>query len=116
MSPAPAYERIRSIGGSDVAVILGLSKYCSEAELYDRITGAVGEKPSQGHMNRGKAMEDMIIAMYSEASGRQTWQVDRIMHPTLPAHASPDAMQSIPPEQLAAMGHEDDMGFGILEP
>lgn len=91
------YIRSKSIGGSDVGVILGLSRWNTPGRLYDQLM-AVGEgqtpdeEPSEtGDMKRGKMLEPLAVSMWEEETGRKALIFPRITHPDLPfLHASPD--------------------------
>lgn len=97
------YVQTRSIGGSDAAAVMGVSRYKTPAQVYDAITGRTGPRPTEddrGPTERGRAMEDLIIRLYERETGNITFRQDRTIsqeHPFL--HASPDALiRSVLPE------------------
>lgn len=105
------YIRSRtSIGGSDVATILGLSKYKTPLELYEQIKGDRGEQVSNRHIERGRRAEDWIAELYAEQTGFRVERVDRLYHPELPFHYSLDR-RAFANEVV----HSHDLGPGILE-
>lgn len=104
MSIAPnTYVQVRSIGGSDAAAVMGVSRYKTAAQVYDAITGRSGIRPTEkdrGPTERGRFMEDVIVKLYERESQNitsvceRTWAKD---HPFL--HASPDRLiETVLPE------------------
>lgn len=88
------YVRVRSIGGSDAAAVMGESRYKTPAQIYDHIAGA-GNPPAPeeagGPTERGRALEDLAAQLYERKTGRKTFVRDRSMSETHPfLHATPD--------------------------
>ena len=122
--PGVPYKRERSIGGSDIGVILGVNPYKSEAELYDEIiSGEVVEDGTDatagcedsieeadeeaegvveelnGNMLRGKLFEPVAVELYRRETKREVvGQIPRYRPDERPHfHASPDAIIVEPP-------------------
>lgn len=100
-----------SIGGSDVAVILGHSKYKTQAELYDQIISGQSDQTTNRHKERGQKIEDIIADLYAATTGFTVKYVDRFRNlEGLPLHYSLDR------EVMFPAGHPDEgMGPGIFE-
>ncbi|MFT3791564.1 MAG: YqaJ viral recombinase family protein [Rudaea sp.] len=63
-------ERRRGIGGSDVAAILGMSKWKSALDVYLDKRGEAPEQPDNESMLWGRALEPVIRQQYAERTGR----------------------------------------------
>lgn len=75
-------ERRTGIGGSDVAAILGLSKWATPLAVY---LDKIGEAPAvedNGPMRWGRYLEPVIRQAYSNETGRSVRVMDMIRHPT----------------------------------
>ena len=75
-------ERRTGIGGSDVAAILGLSKWSTPLAVY---LDKIGEAPAvedNGPMRWGRYLEPVIRQAYSDETGRNVRVMDMIRHPT----------------------------------
>ena len=117
MEPQP-YKRERSIGGSDIGIILGVNPYRSQAQLYDEIISgevydasagregstdeageaeeAEGEEAEVDELSdnarRGKLLEPVAMELYHRETKRDVVYVPRCHSETFPHfHASPDA-------------------------
>jgi putative phage-type endonuclease len=55
-----------TIGGSTIAAAAGIDPYMSPTALFLRMTGAIPEPESNGHMRIGKALEPVIIDLLRE--------------------------------------------------
>jgi predicted phage-related endonuclease len=55
-----------TIGGSTIAAAAGIDPYLSPTALFLRMTGAIPEPESNGHMRIGKALEPVIIDLLRE--------------------------------------------------
>lgn len=70
MSAPIVRDRSTYIGGSDIAKILGVSKFGTAYELFLEKRGEIGAKPEQLKvLNRGKRLEPAIVAMYADETG-----------------------------------------------
>jgi predicted phage-related endonuclease len=72
----------RRIGGSDIAALIGLSKYKNEADVYLRIVEGL-ELPWSKQMERGAAVEPLLRAYAQRTLGLQleTRESDYHAHP-----------------------------------
>lgn len=104
-SPEWHTARHGACGGSDVAAILGLSKWESHFSLWHRMAGRLGPQPENDEMRAGRFLEAGIIASFADLhpqftpirtglwrNTERTWQI-----------ASPDAF-------LLTDTHERDGG------
>jgi putative phage-type endonuclease len=113
ISPS-TYVQTRSIGGSDAAAVMGLSRYKTPAEVYDAITGHSGPRPHEhdrGPTERGRALESWIIQLYERETGFTTKPQPKTyseQHPFL--HASPDRVV----DPMVTDSHKF-IGPGVLE-
>jgi putative phage-type endonuclease len=90
----PTYTDLRSIGGSDVAAILGLSRYKTGAQVYDRIMGLSDndDRSDAPQLRRGSTLEPIIAEEYINLTGArlEEWE-DPVTHPQHTfLHARPD--------------------------
>lgn len=63
-------ERRRGIGGSDVAAILGMSKWKSPLQVYLDKIGEAEETPDNESMLWGRVLEPVIRQQYADRTGR----------------------------------------------
>ena len=60
-------ERRKGIGGSDVAVVMGLNKYKSELKLYkEKVEGLTEDLSDNIYIKKGKDLEDLIRVKYCD--------------------------------------------------
>lgn len=60
-------ERRKGIGGSDVAVVMGLNKYKSELKLYrEKVEGLSEDLSDNIYIKKGKDLEDLIRVKYCD--------------------------------------------------
>ena len=89
-SPEWLNLRQSGIGGSDVAAMLGLSRYKSPYQLFMEKRGEGAEVVDNWAMKKGRAMEPFLIQDYSEKTGREVRIVDGVIrddrHPFLLAN------------------------------
>lgn len=68
-------EDAAKIGGSDLAVVLGVSPYSTPLALYTRIVAAQEGRnltdAGNAATRRGKALEKAVLALYAEETGRE---------------------------------------------
>ena len=86
--------RRHSIGGSDAAGIVGLSKWASPYSVWAEKTGRLPEQPDNEAMRQGRDLEDYVAHRWSEATGRACRRENRILYnPQYPwAHANVDRL------------------------
>lgn len=87
-------KRLGGIGGSDAAVVLGLSKWKSPLELYLEKRGEGPEQGDSEPMYWGRALEPAIRQRYADETGRVVVVPREIMwHPEIPwMLANPDGI------------------------
>jgi putative phage-type endonuclease len=61
--------RQRGIGGSDIAAIMGLSRYKTPLQVYQEKRGEVGSIPDNWRMLVGRTLEPAIRQFYADATG-----------------------------------------------
>lgn len=77
--------RNRGIGGSDVAIICGLSKYKSVFQLWAEKTGYREDEPENEYMYWGKTLEPIIRAEFIKRTGLTVTTCPAILqHPEYP--------------------------------
>lgn len=89
----PPYVPRPSIGGSDVGAILGISKFKTGVQVWDRIKGlAPAETERQPWQERGVVLEPIIADRYEQATTRVLGvPTDTYWHPGYAMlHANPD--------------------------
>lgn len=105
-------ERQKGLGGTDMARVLGVSRYHADAEegrdsLWGEKLGYVAPIEETGRMVRGRELESLIIEMYRQESGRLVKP-----GPGLKRHPTYDWMIA----NADAIQQESEGGkFGILE-
>ena len=78
-------QRRTGIGGSDVAAILGLSKWRTPLDVYLRKRGEGSEQPDNPAMYWGRALEPVVLAAYADETGHDVRRPEKIIvHPTIP--------------------------------
>ncbi len=94
MSLTEEQQAIRStgIGGSEIGVLAGLSRWATQIEIYER---KLGLKPDEHsfHLERGNFFEPAMISWYEARTGKKTVQRGTMRHPALArVLATPDAL------------------------
>lgn len=80
-------QRRTGIGGSDVAAILGLSKWRTPLDVYLDKRGERAEQPDNPAMRWGRNLEPVVLAAYAEETGQDVRRPEGII-----AHADHDWM------------------------
>lgn len=83
------------VGGSDVAAILGLSKWASPLSLYCRKVGITDDDEENEAMKWGHILEPHVVAALSDEAGVEIDHIDNaiVRHPEFPAlFCSPDGI------------------------
>lgn len=85
-------ERRKSIGGSDAAGIIGLSKWSSPYSVWADKTGRLPDKPETEAMKLGNDLEDYVAQRWAAESGKKVARSNYILkNPAYPfAHANID--------------------------
>ena len=84
--------RRKSIGGSDAAGIIGLSKWSSPYSVWADKTGRLPDKPDNEALRLGRDLEDYVARRFMEETGKKVrrWQA-MLYNPAYPfAHADID--------------------------
>ena len=89
-------QRRNSIGGSDAAGIVGLSKWASPYSVWAEKTGRVPEKEDTEAMRQGRDLEEYVAQRWCEETGKKVHRCNAMLHnPQYPfAHADVDRMVS----------------------
>ena len=75
-------QRKQGIGGSDVAPILGMSKWRTPLQVYEDKIGIATDQEDNPAMKWGRNLEPIIRQEYAEATGRTVYVPDGIIvHP-----------------------------------
>lgn len=83
----------RMIGGSDIAALLGDSRWGTPLQLYARIVGAAQEERQEAHMRRGNVLERAVLELYAAETGSVLLDGPKLTHPRLPyVRSSLDAL------------------------
>ncbi|MBQ6206437.1 MAG: YqaJ viral recombinase family protein [Oscillospiraceae bacterium] len=87
-------QRRKTIGGSDAAGIVRLSKWASPFSVWAEKTGRLPETEDNEAMRQGRDLEDYVAKRWTEQSGRRIHRVGAILYnPLYPfAHANVDRM------------------------
>lgn len=87
-------QRRRSVGGSEVAAILGIGKWESRFSLWHRKAGTLGPQEDNPLMEWGRRLEPVVLAKFAETHPQLAVnQGGTFTHPDRPWQiASPDAV------------------------
>ena len=85
-------ERRKSIGGSDAAAVIGMSRFASPYTVWMDKTGRLPEKEDTEAMRIGRDLEEYVAKRFEEASGKKVRRCNYIIrNPAYPwAHADID--------------------------
>lgn len=85
-------ERRKSLGGSDVAAVLGMNEYCSRYTLYCDKKGKLPEKEDSEAMRIGRDLEEYVAKRFTEKTGKKVRRENAIIrNPEMPyLHANVD--------------------------
>lgn len=89
----PAYFHARSIGGSDAGAIIGVNRYKTVQQVWDRIQGLEADQPDNLAMERGRVLEPYLIERYARETRRTVEPCEFLNsteHPFM--HARPDSV------------------------
>lgn len=76
--------RTKGIGGSDVAGILGLSKWKTPLQVYQEKRGEIGPQPDNEAMKWGRYLEPVVRQAYADTTGREVRvPTEMLRHPEL---------------------------------
>lgn len=87
-------QRRKTIGGSDAAGIVGLSKWASPFSVWAEKTGRVADKEDTEAMRQGRDLEDYVARRWSEETGKRVYRLSAMLYNAqYPfAHADVDRM------------------------
>lgn len=87
-------RRRKTIGGSDAAGIVGLSRWASPFSVWADKTGRAAEKEDTEAMRQGRDLEDYVARRWMEENGKRVYRLPAMLyHPKYPfAHADVDRM------------------------
>lgn len=87
-------QRRKSIGGSDAAAIVGLSRYSTPYTIFMDKTGRLPDKPDTEAMRLGRDLEDYVAKRWQEATGKKVRRLQAMLYnPLYPfAHADVDRL------------------------
>ena len=87
-------QRRKTIGGSDAAAIVGLSRYSSAYTVFMDKTGRLPDKPDNEAMRLGRDLEDYVAKRWQEETGKKVRRLQAMLYnPLYPfAHADVDRM------------------------
>lgn len=77
-------DRTKYIGGTDLAKILGVSKYGGAYSVWLEKTGRSKGKKQTAPMKRGKDLENYVRELYQKEQGVATLGPSRLVHPSYP--------------------------------
>lgn len=85
-------QRRKSIGGSDAAGIVGLSKWSSPYSIWADKTGRLPDKPDSEAMRQGRDLEDYVARRWMEETGHKVRRLNAMIYnPSYPhSHADVD--------------------------
>jgi putative phage-type endonuclease len=105
LTPEQHELRKSGIGGSEIGILAGLSRWGSPIDIYERKLGLRQEEPSF-HLERGNYLEPALIRWWEARTGKKTSSPGTVRHPTLARIlATPDA----------AIINADLVPVGVLE-
>lgn len=87
-------ERQKSIGGSDAAAIVGLSKWSTPYSVWAEKTGRIPPKEETEAMRQGTDLEEYVAERFAEQTGKKVRRVPKILkNDAYPfAHANVDRL------------------------
>lgn len=87
-------RRRHTIGGSDAAGIVGLSRYATPYTVFLDKTGRLPDKADNEAMRQGRDLEDYVAKRWEEATGKKVRRLQAMLYnPAYPfAHADVDRM------------------------
>lgn len=83
-------QRRKSIGGSDAAGIVGLSKWSSPYSIWADKTGRLPDKPDSEAMRQGRDLEDYVARRWMEETGKKVRRMNSMIYNTLYPYSHAD--------------------------
>ena len=78
--------RTTGVGGSDIAAILGLSKWKTPLQVYLEKRGEIGPQPDNDAMRWGRYLEPVVRQAYADATGNEVRVIDQMVRHPLYEH------------------------------
>lgn len=110
-------DRRKGIGGSDIAVILGLSPYKTPLDLYLQKIGAWSDEGDSEAAEWGRIMEPVLAMQYARKYGINVARADGVytpggeILPAIPSAVQPLLGTLVHPEYPWIRGHVDGIGL-----
>ena len=83
--PTVAESKLTTIGGTDIAVALGLSEWSSPFDLWARLKGLVPPREDNDRLEMGRLLEPIVLQKYQRATGYEVETgLPSVSHPKLP--------------------------------
>jgi putative phage-type endonuclease len=85
--PEAAFRRRiarKGVGGTDIGAILGLNRYLSRQECWERKMGLHAPPPRRPAMERGQLMEPIVCRLYQRDTRRPLLRRAKVQHPDIP--------------------------------
>lgn len=79
-------QRRTGVGGSDVAAILGLSKYKTPLQVYQEKRGEIAPQADNDAMRWGRYLEPVVRQAYADETGREVRVLDELVRHPLYEH------------------------------
>ena len=73
-------RRRHTIGGSDAAGIVGLSRYATPYTVFLDKTGRLPDKPDNEAMRQGRDLEDYVAKRWEEATGKKVRRLQAMLY------------------------------------
>lgn len=73
-------QRRKTIGGSDAAAIVGLSRYATPYTVFMDKTGRLPDKPDTEAMRLGRDLEDYVAKRWQEATGKRVRRCNAMIY------------------------------------
>ena len=73
-------RRRKTIGGSDAAGIVGLSKWASPFSVWADKTGRTVEKADTEAMRQGRDLEDYVARRWMEKTGKRVYRLAAMLY------------------------------------
>jgi predicted phage-related endonuclease len=95
----------RMVGGSDVASLLGDSRWGTPLQLYARIVGPAQAERTESYLRRGNVLERAVLELYAAETGRRiVTEGGKLTHPRLSyVRCSLDARALVPQEGMCVV-------------
>ena len=87
------FDRLVTIGGSEIGAVLGLSRWASPLDVWNRKMRKTGETEATEPMRWGTLLEDTVAREWASRTGKHAWKCNKtFLHDTLPLSANVDRL------------------------